>query len=316
MKGKGGTESSNANVHQLVINYGRDQAREMVEHSARGAVDVAAEVMADTVRRIGFSYSGFCLTALPHKKLSSDSEIWVRHGHRITLEVQPGRMVLPDGSIRHFGVPYGARARMILLYLQSEAIRTGTREVEIGHSMREWMQRMGISVGGESVNALREQAQRIAECNLRFTWEDDQRQGHQRGGILRSGEQFRGRKRDSGLPWDDVVVLDELFYADLVRHPVPMPETAIRELCDRSMSLDIFLWLSYRLHALERPTEVGWTALYDQFGTGFKEQRQFRRRFVPAIGVAIAAYPGARVQIHGAGVTLEPSPPPVAKRVP
>ena len=38
-----------------------------------------------------------------------------------------------------YGVPYGARARMILLYLQTQAVRTGSREVALGRSMRDWM---------------------------------------------------------------------------------------------------------------------------------------------------------------------------------
>ena len=59
------------------------------------------------------------------------------------------------GQIKPFGIPDGARARLILLYLQSEATRTGSREVEIGRSMRAWMERMGLSVGGETAKALR-----------------------------------------------------------------------------------------------------------------------------------------------------------------
>ena len=57
-----------------------------------------------------------------------------------------------------YGVPYGARARMILLYLQTQAVRTGSREVALGRSMRDWMERMGLSVGGETARGLREQA--------------------------------------------------------------------------------------------------------------------------------------------------------------
>ena len=48
-------------------------------------------------------------------------------GHRVTLLVEPGRLKY-GGKIKLFGVPYGARARMILLYLQTHAIRTSSRE--------------------------------------------------------------------------------------------------------------------------------------------------------------------------------------------
>jgi hypothetical protein len=44
-------------------------------------------------------------------------------------------------------VPYESIARLILLYLQTEAIRTGCAEVELGHSMNAWLSRMSIPVG-------------------------------------------------------------------------------------------------------------------------------------------------------------------------
>jgi Plasmid encoded RepA protein len=86
-------------------------------------VDIAADVMADESQRIGISYTGFCLTGLPHKRLP-DEMTWEKKGHRVTLWVEPGRM-----KTRGRLVPYGARARMILLYLQTQAVRTESREV-------------------------------------------------------------------------------------------------------------------------------------------------------------------------------------------
>lgn len=46
--------------------------------------------------------------------------------------MEPGRRVVPEGEPIPVGVPYGSRARLILLYLQSEATKTGNREVELG----------------------------------------------------------------------------------------------------------------------------------------------------------------------------------------
>ena len=96
----------------------------MVDARMRPLVDIAAEVMSDETQRIEISYTGFCLTALPHKRLSDDQP-WEKKGHRVTLLVEPGRLK-HGGKIKLFGVPYGARARMILLYLQTQAIRTRT----------------------------------------------------------------------------------------------------------------------------------------------------------------------------------------------
>ena len=41
--------------------------------------------------------------------------------------------------------------------------------------MRGWLERMGVSVGGETARSFREQATRIPACSLEFFWEGDRR---------------------------------------------------------------------------------------------------------------------------------------------
>jgi hypothetical protein len=305
-------------VRQLVLVHGREKARSMVEPERKGLVDIAAQVLADDVGRIGISYSGFCLTGLPHKALP-DNKVWKKSGHRVTLIVEPGRVTAPGREDEFVGVPYGARARMILLYLQTQAIRTSSREVELGRNMREWLGRMGLSWGGETGKALREQAARIAACHLRFSWEGDTADGWVKGGFVRSGLRFHARTNDEAKQpslWEDRVVLDEVFYEALRRHPVPLREAALRELADRSVSLDIYIWLAYRLHTLDKPTPIRWAALREQFGgNAYPELRNFRREFRKALAPAIVAYPEARVEIEDDGLVLHPSRPPVAPRL-
>ena len=299
------------NVHRLVLVHGRELAREMVDARTRPLVDIAAEVLADDTQRVGISYTGFCLTALPHKRLPDD-EPWEKKGHRVTLLVEPGRLK-HGGRIKLFGVPYGARARMILLYLQTQAICTRSREVALGRSMRDWMERMGLAVGGETAHALREQAARMSACSLKFFWEDAGSDCFERGAIVRSGLRFHAEDSTQGSLWEDRVVLDETFYAALRDHPVPLLEAAIRQLRDRSMSLDIYVWLAWRCHQLGKPTPISWPAIHGQFGAGYKAVRQFKPRFTEALGAALAAYPEARADVGEKAITLHPARPPIAR---
>ena len=307
------TSDAAQGIHRLVLIHGRHRAREMVTERQSPLVDIAAEVMADETQRIGISYTGFCLTSLPHKRLPDD-QTWEKKGHRVTLWVEPGRMK-SKGQVVTYGVPYGARARMILLYLQTQAVRTQSREVALGRSMRDWMERMGLSVGGETARSLREQAGRISACSLKFFWEDDTRdaEGWAAGRIVNSGLRFHLSEDNQGSLWEDRVILDELFWKALRDHPVPLQEAAIRELRDRSMSLDLYVWLAWRLHTLQKPTPISWPAIHAQFGTGFKELRHFRPRLIEALAAAVAAYPEARVDVGDAGITLQPSRPPIAR---
>src|SRR6476661_2070256 len=298
-------ESDTPNVHRLVLMHGRERARAMVSEKQRPLVDIAAEVMADESSRMGISYTGFCLTALPHKKLADDQP-WEKKGHRVTLLVEPGRLKT-GGRTKLYGVPYGARARMILLYLQTQAVRTGSREVALGRSMRDWMERMGLAVGGETARSLREQAARISACTLKFFWEDDKHEAWARGAIVTSGLRFKVPENSQGTLWEDRVVLDEVFWKALRDHPVPLLEAAIRQLRDRSMSLDIYIWLAWRCHQLTKPTPISWPAIHAQFGGGFKQLKHFKPSFIEALDAAVAAYPDARIGIREGGIILHPS---------
>jgi hypothetical protein len=95
-------------LHHLVLIHGRERARELVTAKLRPLVDIAAEVMADESQRIGISYTGFCLTSLPHKRLLDD-QTWEKKGHRVTLWVEPGRMKVRgklSGSERPLSVQF------------------------------------------------------------------------------------------------------------------------------------------------------------------------------------------------------------------
>jgi len=197
-------------LHRLVLLHGRERARLMVPQRQRSLVDIAAEVMANESQRIGISYTGFCLTSLPHKRLP-DEQTWEKKGHHVTLWVEPGRMKT-RGRVITYGVPYGARARMILLYLQTQAVRTGSREVALGRSMRDWMERMGLAVGGETARSLKEQAARISACTLKFFWEDDEHEAWARGAIVTSGLRFKVPEDRQGILWEHRVVLDKFCW--------------------------------------------------------------------------------------------------------
>jgi hypothetical protein len=75
--------------------------------------------MADEDSGIGCIYSGLCQAALPHKRLPN-TEAWQVKSDHITLVVEPGNRPGSGEKPEPIGVPYGSRARLIMLYLQSE----------------------------------------------------------------------------------------------------------------------------------------------------------------------------------------------------
>ena len=61
----------------------------------------------------GLHVSGWCQTALPHRRPPDNSTIWKLETESMTLLVEPGVRVMPNAEPAHVGVPFGAIARLI-----------------------------------------------------------------------------------------------------------------------------------------------------------------------------------------------------------
>nr|WP_298689524.1 replication protein RepA [uncultured Dongia sp.] len=300
-------------IHQIVLLNGKAAARQLVAPEDKKLVDIASSVMASENQDLGIAYSGFAVVSLPHRRLPDDA-IWVREGRSLKLIVEPGVSPLTH---KRLGVPFGAKARMILLYLQTQAVKTGSQEIELGRSMNDWLDRMGISGGGKSYKIVRDQMMRLSFSSMMFSGVNHtgERMDWKKEAFVSGGSFYAFAPTDNRQPslWSESLRLSDSFYEALRDHPVPLLDAAIRALSDDSAGLDIYVWLAYRLRSLERATNVSWKALHAQFGGGYKHLYQFKPRFVDALKRAVAAYPEARLDITADGLILRPSQPPIAE---
>jgi hypothetical protein len=307
-------------VHDILEAKGRDGA--LQAGLERAIVDAASAYMGDEDNALGFVYAGWAQCALPHSKLLPDAH-WGIRAEKLRLLVEPGRRPVGDANETEFvGVPFGAHARLILLYLQTEALRTGNREVELGGSLREWLSRIGVSYGGATAKSVRNQAERISMCKLSFHFTEGKKTGLlqqtivDRALFLEPEERYsHPRQRRLNL---EAAKLSEGFFEQLRRHPVPIEEAAVKVLNNKSAGLDCYLWLAYRLHVLNGNLPVSWPALKGQFGTAFTKLAGFKSWFLAPDGplaLALSVYPDAKVAVEENGVVLKPSKPPVPPRL-
>jgi Plasmid encoded RepA protein len=297
-------------IHSLIIRHGVEVARSMAATKAeRNAIEAAASIMGEEESRMGITHAGFAMTSLPHKRI--EETVWRRSGPNTTLLVASGH----TEQGRPIGVPYGSIARLILLYLQTEAIRTGSAEVELGRSMNAWLTKMNLAIGGKTYGLVAEQAKRISHCRLTFFVDSTGIKVSENGAFVAGRISMASdydHQRQLTL-WQEKVRLDEGFLKSLREHPVPVREEAISAIGTRSLPIDIYIWLAYRLHVLTKPTPISWLSLHSQFGAGFKKVRQFKPTMTDALSMALAVYPEAEVSIGQNGVTLFPSPPAIPK---
>ena len=205
----------------------------------------------------------------------------------------------------YHGVPHGSKARLILLYLQTEAVKTNSRIVELGTSMRRWLRSMGVTITGPNYQEVRRQALKIERALVSFTFAGE-------GALISWQDTIIRGSFERPCSGDEVrtVELSESFFKAITEHPVPVCEAAIRLLGERCMALDLYLWLAYRLHSLRRQTLVPWPALHGQFGAATRLLKHFKPHFAREIEAALAAYPDARVDLTDEGIRLHPSPSP------
>jgi Plasmid encoded RepA protein len=301
-----------AEVHTLLLTHGKDATlRSDVD---RAVVEAAAGYLSSEDTDIGYLFSGWAQAALPHRRLPDDTP-WQVTTDRVTLIVQPGLRPAPGGTPVSVGVPYGSRARLILLYLQTEAIRTNCREVELGRSLHAWLRRLEIPIGGKQMATVRDQAERISRCRLSFQIKQGSRTGLVNQHILETSMFIEDDTAQGGL-FVETASLSQSFFEELKKHPVPVEEAAVRQLANNSLALDVYCWLAYRLHSLKDPITVSWKALHGQFGRSVARLDHFKEHFRSVLLLATSVYPDAKVEeaTSGMGLVLKPSKPPVPPR--
>jgi hypothetical protein len=172
-----------------------------------------------------------------------------------------------------------------------------------------------VTTGGKTYQLVAEQARRISACRLTFFANRDGVEARHNGAFVQDAISLSGLAGDDaqGALWQDRVRLDPGFWRSLREHPVPIREEAIKAIGTRSLAIDVYIWLAYRLHSLGKGTAVSWGAIHAQFGAGFRLARQVKPSFTEALHMALAVYPEARVDVSRDGITLHPSPPAVPR---
>ena len=176
------------------------------------AVDLASKFLSDERVDPVYGHEVLCLTVLPHRA-TPVNQVWRRESPYAILTVHP--LEGADGCYR--GVPYGPKARLVLIYLMTEAVKTRSREIELGRSMRSWLSAMGVPIGGTNYRAVSDQADRIEHAIIRFQLRADKGQSMLQDSIIRGS--FRPFAPDVQ---EHTVRLSEGFYQAITKRPVPI----------------------------------------------------------------------------------------------
>ena len=217
-------------------------------------------------------------------------------------------------------LPFGTNPRLILAWVCTEAVRTGSRDIVLGRSLSEFMRKLGISsTDGRGQARLRNQMERLFSCNVSMIYKDDNHRASAFAVLADLTDFWWNPKQpnQTGL-WESKVRLSESFFNEIVSHPVPIDMNTLKALKRSPLGLDLYLWLTYRIFALRAPLRLTWRLLYSQFGahpskaSDKRTIQNFRSRAVYELKKIKLAWPGLNYSTAKGVLILHPSTPAIA----
>jgi hypothetical protein len=299
-----------------------DLALTQTQAMERFAADAAEEIWGEP-EDINYLHTVLAQCGLPYREVGVEEPYYQKRNGNATLILTRG--VLLDPKTRKpvlQGLPYGAKPRLLLIHLCTQAKLKISPEVEVGDSMSALMRDLGLSVSGGTTGSIRgfkEQLNRLAATRMQLLFQDEDKVSmvNASSPIQRHDVWFPKHPNQRVL-WPTTVTLSPEFYSSLMdKNAVPLKPGDIRELQQSAMALDVYTGLAHRLRRIkdDKPVPISWFALKEQFGRHYRDPYKFRQDFKETLAKVKGVYKGARVELkHNGALQLRQSAPPVSPK--
>jgi hypothetical protein len=255
-------------------------------------------------------HSVLAICSLPYTRQPVHVREWERKQGRMSLIVQAGKLLSPeDGNWVEQPLPYGSRARLLLLHTCSEAIRQKSPVIEIEDSLSGFIKAMGFEVTGGrngTLNSFKQQVNALAACSMRIGMWDGLKARTVNTQPFTSIDVWFPVVPDQKMLWPSTVTFSQDFYATLTKHALPVNVHAVRAFAGSPRKLDMLFWFGYRLSTLDRPLNLSWEALKQQWGHGYSRESNFRRDFAQEIAEIREVFPKLPVKVTEEGCVISP----------
>lgn len=246
-------------------------------------------------------------------------------GKRTQYVRKNGPYTLVMSAIGEAGLPYGTLPRLLLAWVCTEAVRTGSRTLTLGRSLSEFMRELGMesTSGGTRGDRtrLKNQMQRLFHAAVSLSYERDGGQ-HSAASLVadRVSLWWDERKPDEAVLWESEIHLGEDLFNEIMAHPIPLDMNTLKAMSRSSLGLDLYLWLTYKTFRLPQPTRLSWKRLYRQFGAdpARADDRNlvngFRTKFLRELRKLKTAWPELDVEVMRGGLEIRGSHPLIEPR--
>ena len=232
----------------------------------------------------------------------------------------PYTLVMSAGGLNK--LPFGNIPRLLLAWVSTEAVRTQSREINLGRSLSGFMRKLGMSDDSGSPRGdrtrLRNQMKRLFGCSVQLIYENERVTASMTSPVASRAEfWWNERKPDEPVLFNSKIRLGEDLFNEIISHPVPLDMNTLKALKRCALGLDLYLWINYRTFALRAPLRLTWRQVYRQFGPNPDEHshdaiQNFRRRVLRELKKIKLAWPGLNYATGRGLLILLPSTPAVS----
>lgn len=263
-----------------------------------------------------FLHSVLCQTFLPYKDPGDDVREYTKTQGNAVLLLKAGELFNPrTKTFDRVALPYGTKARLVLAYINTIAIRTQSPVIPVEDSLTAFVKKLGLDSGGKTIISVKEQINRLAGSTIRIGYATNQDTGLTgKLDIIESMELWLAKNDKQRVMWPGTIKLSENFHNSLMEHAIPLDERVLAALANNAMALDIYVWLAQRLHrvSVTKPQVITWKALEEQFGGVYSSPRKFRQNFRERLQLVLKFYHDAKLEETDRGLKLKNSPPPIS----
>jgi len=289
------------------------------------ALEKSVQISLDPPKDITFQHTILCQTSLPYRDPGDQVREWDRRCGMAHLLIEAGSALNPEtDEFVKLGLPFGPKPRLILCYLNAEALKTGSPIVEVQDSLTAFVKRIQDPLGegknaapnGYEIRAFKTHLSRIAAARVTLGMVKEGKGLQINSQFVDAFELWFPKDENQKVLWPSTIQLNDQYFKSLVNHAVPLDERALSALSHTAMGLDIYSWLAQRLHRIEpgKTNFVAWANLKEQFGQGYKKMNKFREIFKRTLEQVYQQYQVANFEMDGKGMYLKHSLPPVQKR--
>lgn len=250
---------------------------------------------------------------LPHKN-PGDIQAWSRKNGDLTLTIRPG---WDEKKEKLLGYPYGTIPRLLLFWITTEAIRTKNPRIELGKSLSEFMETLGLNPRGggkrSDVKRLQNQMVRLFQSSISFNQSIGGRKTWINMHVAPKGMLWWDEKKpNQATLFENWIQLGEDFFNAITSAPVPLDMRALKALKRSPLALDLYVWATYTAYQTQHTGQsrsLSWKILHEQFGSEYDDIKNFSKKAWGALLKVQAVYPELNVERVSGGITVLPSQP-------